>query len=105
MTINAGSEIEAVVRATVQLDDIIKMKIASCDMSVYIAPHGTAFTKETMLDEFRQGGEHQAIAGTMEIGLLQRLGSAERVLRKPKVILERDLVEPEVEKVAANHVF
>lgn len=79
------------------MDDTIKTKIASCDMFVYVAPPGTVFTKETMSDEFKQGGEHQVVAGTMEIGLFQRSGSVDKVLRKPKVILERDLVEPEAE--------
>jgi hypothetical protein len=92
---SAGSEIEAVIRATVRLDDTIKTKIASCDMSVYVVLPGTTFTGETMTDEFGQGGEHQVVAGTMEIGLLQRSGSTEKLLRKPKVVLERDLVELE----------
>ena len=33
----------------------------------------------------------------MKIGLLQRSGNTEKVLRKPRVILEQDLVEPEGE--------
>lgn len=95
VAISAGTEIEGVTEATVQLDDTIKTKIASSDVSVIVVPPGAIFTKETMTDEFGQEGEHQVVAGTTEIGLLQRSGSTEKVLRKPKVILERDLVETE----------
>jgi hypothetical protein len=53
-----------------------------------------------MVDEFggdgsRRGGKLVRVAGTMEIGVLQRTGDEEKVLRKPKVILEQDLVESE----------
>lgn len=99
---DAGTEIKSIIEATLQLDDTIKTKIARSEMSVYIVPPGTVFTEETMVDGFREdgageeGGEHR-IAGTMEIGLLQKIDNVEKVLRKPKVILERDLPEPEVE--------
>jgi len=99
----AGIEVKAVIVATLQLDDTIKAKIASSDMSVYIVPPGETFTGETMTDVFNEdgtseeGGERNSVAGTMEIGLLQRTGNVEKILRKPKVILGRDLVEPEGE--------
>lgn len=100
---NARSEIEAIIEATLELDDTIKTKIASSDMSVYIVPPGTTFAKDTMMDEFErdgtrgkeEGGERMAVAGTMEVGLFQRVGDVVKVLRKPKVILERDLPNPE----------
>ena len=95
---SAGTEIKAIIEATLQLDDTIKTKIASSDMSVYIVLPGATFNQETMTNEFGEGGEGgegQIVAGTMEIGLLQRSENAEKVLWKPKVILERDLVEPE----------
>jgi len=92
----AGTEVEAVVAATLLFDNAIKTKIASSEMSVYIVPPGATFTGETMVDGFgKDGGERGTVAGTMEIGLIQRMGDVETVLRKPKVILERDLPEPE----------
>jgi len=45
-----------------------------------------------------EGEGRRIVAGTMEIGLFQKMGNVEKVLRKPKVILERDLVEPEGER-------
>jgi len=99
--IGAGTEIKAIIEATLRFDDVIKTKIASSDMSVYVVPPGATFTGETMVDEFgtdetrEGGGERGIVAGTMEIGLVQRVGNVEKVLRKPKVILERDLLEPE----------
>lgn len=100
---NAGTEIKAIIEATIQLDTTIKTKIASCDMSVYVISPGAVFSQETMTNEFgedgtKEGGVGRVVAGTMEIGLLQRLGNVEKILRKPKVILEQDLVEPEGEK-------
>jgi hypothetical protein len=97
---SAGTEIKAIIEATVQLNDTIKTKIASSDMSVYTVSPRTDFAEETMVDEFGEdgsngGGEGGAVAGTMEIGLSQKTGDMEKVLRKPKVILERDLVNPE----------
>jgi len=100
---SAETEIKAIIEATLLLDDTIKTKIASSDMSVYIVPRGATFAEDTMEDEFKEdgskeeGGEHRTVAGTMEIGLVQKMGGVEKVLRKPKVILERDLVEPESE--------
>ena len=91
---NAGTEIKATIEATLQLDNTIKTKIASSDMSVYIVRPGAIFDEERMVDEFEgKGGENLVVAGTTEIGLLQRSGDGEKVLRKPKVILERDLPE------------
>jgi hypothetical protein len=96
-----GTEVKAIIEATLLLDDTIKTKVTSSDMSVYIVHPGGAFMEETMADEFegdgarQEGREGMIVAGTMEIGLLQRMGNAEKVLRKPKVILERDLPEPE----------
>ena len=98
---SAGTEVEAIVEATFRFDNAIKTKVASSDMSVYIVPPGATFTGETMVNEFgKDGGEAEGeecgtVAGTMEIGLIQRIGDVEMVLRKPKVILERDLPEPE----------
>ncbi|KAF9650959.1 hypothetical protein BDM02DRAFT_3111260 [Thelephora ganbajun] len=71
-------------------------------MSVYVVPPGTIYAEGTMANEFegdgtRAGGERKIVAGTMEIGLLRRSDNEEKVLRKPKVILEQDLVEPEGE--------
>ena len=88
VALSAGAEVEVAMGAILQLDDTMKTRIASGDMSVHAVPPGTVFVKETMMDEFGQGGEHQAVAGTAEIGLLQRLGNVQ------KVILERDLAEP-----------
>jgi len=97
---SAETEVKTIIEAALQLDNTIKTKIASSDMSVYVVPPGAIFSEETMDDEFgeggtRGGGEPRLVAGTMEIGLLQRMGNVEKVLRKPKVILEQDLVEPE----------
>ena len=98
---SAGTEVKAIIEATLQLDNTIKTKIASSDMSVYIVRPGAIFDEEMMANEFGEdgatGGEHRIVAGTTEIGLLQRSGNVEKVLRKPKVILEQDLVEPEGE--------
>ena len=96
----AGLEIKAIIEATLELDSTIKTKVASSDMSVYVVLPGTIFSEQTMDDEFGEdgskgGGVPTKVAGTMEVGLLQRLGDVEKVLRKPKVILEPDLVEPE----------
>jgi len=97
----AGTEVKAIVEATIRFDNAIKTKIALSEMSVYIVPPGATFTGETMVDEFgkdgrgEEGEEPGTVAGTMEIGLVQRTGDAEIVLRKPRVILERDLPEPE----------
>jgi len=98
-TVNsAGSEIKAIIGATLQLDDTIKTKIAASDMSVYIAPPGEIFAEETMADRFaekwigEEGKERRIVAGTMGIGLVQKTRGVEKVLRKPKVILERCLV-------------
>jgi len=93
---SAGTELRAIIEATLRFDDTIKTKIASSDMSIYVVPPGTTFIGETMMDEFgKEGGECGIVAGTMEIGLVQRMGNMEKVLRKPKVILARDLPEPE----------
>lgn len=97
---STGSEIKAIIEATVQLDDTIKTKVSSSDMFVYIVPPGTDFSTETMHDEFegvgpKEGEEPLRVAGTMEIGLFQRSGNKEKMLRNPKVILERDLVVSE----------
>ena len=100
---SARAEVNAIIEATLHLDDIIKTKISSSDMFVYVVTPGTTFAEDTMVDEFwkagtiEEGGERKIVAGTMEIGLLQRTGTVEKVLRKPKVILERDLPEPEGE--------
>ena len=97
---SAETEIKAIIEATLQLEDVIKTKIASSDMSVYFIPPGAIFAQETMTNEFggrEEGGEGLVVAGTMEIGLLQRSGNTVKALRKPKVILEEDLVEPEGE--------
>jgi len=97
---NAGTEVKAIIEATLQLDNTIKTKIASSEMSVYIVRPGTIFDEERMANEFGEDGtkgEHLIVAGTTEVGLLQRSGNVEKVLRKPKVILEQDLVEPEGE--------
>ena len=96
------TEVKAIIEATLQLDDIIKTKIASSDMTVYVVPPGATFDEERMGNEFGEGGtrvegERRIVAGTMEIGLLRRSGNVEKVLRKPKVILEKDLVEPKDE--------
>lgn len=97
---STGTEIKAIIEATVQLDDTIKTKISSSDISVYVVLPGTNFSTGTMDDEFegdgpKEGEEPVKVAGTMEIGLFQRSGNKEKVLRNPKVILERDLVEPQ----------
>ena len=99
---SADTEIKAVIEAALQLDDTIKTKIASSDMSVYVVPPGATFDEERMTDELeadKTGQEREksrVVAGTMEIGLICRSGNVEKVVRKPTVILERDLVEPEV---------
>ena len=100
---DAGTEVKAIIEATLQLDDTIKTKIAWSHMSVYIALPGATFNKETMVDEFEgegakgDGGGPKIVAGTMEIGLLRRKDDEEKVLRNPKIILERDLPDPEAE--------
>ena len=71
-------------------------------MIVYVVPPGAIFDEERMGNEFGEDeaseeGERRIVAGTMEIGLLRRSGNVERVLRKPRVILEKDLVESEGE--------
>ena len=99
---SADTEVKAIIEATLQLDDIIKTKIASSDMTVYVVPPGATFDEERMGNEFgeastRAEGERWIVVGTMEVGLIRRSGSVEKVLRKPKVILEKDLVEPKDE--------
>ena len=99
---SADTEVKAIIEATLQLDDIIKTKIASSDMTVYVVPPGATFDEERMENEFgedgtRVEGERRIVVGTMEVGLLRRSGNVEKVLRKPKVILEMDLVEPKDE--------
>lgn len=99
---DVGTEINAIIEAILQLDDTIKTKIASCDTSVYVVPPGATFDEERMGNEFGEdgmkgGGGGRIVAGTMEVGLLQRSGNTEKVLRRPKVILEGDLVGPEGE--------
>ena len=99
----ADTEIKAVIETTLQLGDTIKTKIASSDMYVYVVPPGAIFDEARMTDEFeagrtgQEGGKRRVVAGTMEIGLIRRSGNVEKVLRKPTVILEKDLVEPEGE--------
>ena len=100
---DAGTEVKAIIEATLQLDDTIKTKITWSHMSVYIVPPGANFDKETMVGEFEgegakgEGEEPRIVAGTMEIGLLRRKDNEEKILRNPKVILERDLPDPEAE--------
>ena len=74
----ASSELEATVEATVELDDVIKTKIASSNVSVYIVPPGAIFAEGAMVDEFGKGGEGQVVAGTVEIGLLRKSGNVEK---------------------------
>lgn len=69
----ASSELEATVDATVELDDVIKTKIASSDVSVYIVPPGAIFAEGEMVDEFGKGGEGHVVAGAVEIGLLREV--------------------------------
>jgi hypothetical protein len=95
---SAGTEVREIIEATLQFDDTIKTKIASSDMTVYLIPPGAIFDEERMANEFgedgtREEGECRLVAGTMEIGLLRKSGNVEKVLRKPRVILEKDLVE------------
>ena len=97
VTNSAGTEIAEIIGAALQFEDTIKTKVAFSDMSVYAVLPGESFIEATMTDEFGKGrtreeGERGVVAGTMEIGLRQRIGDVEKVLRKPKVILERDLV-------------
>ena len=94
----ASSELEATVDATVELDDVIKTKIASSDVSVYIVPPGAIFAEGAMVGEFGKGGESHVVAGAVEIGLLRKSGNVEKVLRKPEVVPERDLFEHELDK-------
>ena len=98
---SAGTGVRAIIEATLQLDNTIKIDIASSDVSVYIVRPGAIFGEERMTNEFEEegtkGGGSRIVAGTMEIGLLQKSGNTEKVLRKPRVILEQDLVEPEGE--------
>jgi len=98
---SAGTGVRAIIEATLQLDSTIKIDIASSDVSVYIVRPGAIFDEERMANEFEKegtkGGEGWIVAGTTEIGLLQKSGNTEKVLRKPRVILEQDLVEPEGE--------
>lgn len=104
-SVGSGAEVEikAIIEATLHLDNTIKTEIASSDMFVYVVPPGVIFDGETMANEFgedgtkEEGDERRIVAGTMEVGLLQRSGNVEKVLRKPKVILEKDLVESEGE--------
>ena len=85
-----------IVEATLRSDATIKTEITSGDMSV--APPGAIFIEKTVVDEFGENGrrgegeEHLVVAGTMEIGLLQRSGCASKIES-----LERDLVEPKGE--------
>jgi len=98
---SVGTEVKVIVEATLRFDNAIKTKIASSYMFAYVVPPGATFTGGTMVDEFgkdgggEEGEERGTVAGTMEIGLVQRMGDVEIVLRKPRVILERDLPEPE----------
>jgi hypothetical protein len=99
---SASGDVKAIVETTLRFDDTIKTMIASCDMSIYIVPPGTVFDDARMVDEFRQGRakegeERRVVVGTTEIGLLQKSGNVEKVLQKPKVILEENLVAPEGE--------
>lgn len=97
---SAGAEINAIIEATLQLDDTIKTKMASSDMSVYVVLPGTPFSEGSMEDDFGEDASKggRPVAGTMEVGLFQKSGDMEKVLRKPRVIVELDLVEPEDRK-------
>lgn len=97
---NARTEVNSIIKATLNLEDIIKTKISSSDIFVYVVPPGAAFSEGVMENEFGKDGTREEgciVAGTMEIGLFQRVGNVEKALKKPKVILERDLPEPESE--------
>ena len=80
---SADTEVKAIIEATLQLDDTIKTKIASTDMSVYVVPPGAIFDEERMVNEFGgdasgEEGERLIVAGTMEIGLLRKSGMSLR---------------------------
>ena len=98
---SVGTEIESIIETTLRFEVTIKTKIVSSDMTVYVVPPGATFVGETMTDGFGGdgtgdgGGERKIVAGTMEIGLLRKVDNAEKVLRKPKVILESDLPDPD----------
>ena len=97
---NARTEVNSIIKGTLNLEDIIKTKISSSDIFVYVVPPGAAFSEGVMENEFGKDGTREEggiVAGTMEIGLFQRVGNVEKALKKPKVILERDLPEPESE--------
>ena len=81
---NTGTEVKTVVEVILRLDDTIKTKVASTDMSVYVVPHGT-----------REEGERRIVVGTVRIELFRRSGNVKKVLRKPEVVPEQDLVESE----------
>ena len=95
--VGAGTEVQAIIEATVRFDKDIKTKIVSSDMSIYVVPPGATFTEDTMTDDLgedetrEEGGLDWIVAGTMEVGLRQRTALVEEVLRKPKVILEHSL--------------
>ena len=95
---NARTEVNSIIKATLNLEDIIKTKISSSDIFVYVVPPGATFSEGVMENEFGKDGTREEggiVAGTMEIGLFQRMGNVEKVLQKPRVILERDLPTPE----------
>ena len=53
---STDTEVKVVVEAIPRLDDTIKTKVASSDMSVYVVPHGT-----------REEGKRRIVVGTMKI--------------------------------------
>lgn len=64
----------------------------SSDMSVYVVPPGVILGEEEIAGGFRvdgtgKEGKRRTVVGTMEIGLFRRSGNAEKVLRKPEVVL------------------
>jgi hypothetical protein len=53
---SAGTDVKTFIEETLQLDNTIKTKIASSDMSVYIVRPGAIFDQETMENEFEEDG-------------------------------------------------
>ena len=97
---SADTEVRAIPEATLRLYDTIKTKVAPS--VIYIAPPGAIFTDENMTNEvekdgMRKEGEHRIVVGMVGIGLLRRSGNVEKGLRKPKVVVEQNLMEPESE--------
>ena len=96
--------VESIIQLSLRSELAFKVDIISSDLSLLFENPGAVFDGARMSDEFEPDGgpipgRRDRIAGTTEVGIEKsicgRAGESRRteILLKPKVVLEKDVVE------------